>query len=86
LPSGHKGHQTSHDGKALGIVNVPGLSLNNSKLQEPSKIASIKPLDGGFILENEFVRVFVDKTGTLESIYDKTANREAVEKGKKANK
>jgi hypothetical protein len=38
------------------------------------------------VLENEFVRVSVTSDGTLDSIFDKRAQREAVEKGKRANK
>ena len=74
-----------------GIAHAPAYGFGQLSAAEiaesPAHAAALhEGKDGGFVLENEFVRVSVTSDGTIDSIFDKRAQREVVEKGKRANK
>ena len=74
-----------------GIVHAPAYGfaqVSPAEVAENSaRTATLRDgKDGGLVLENEFVRVSVASDGTIDSIFDKRAQREAVEQGKRANK
>jgi len=71
-------------------VHLPPYSLQQHAVsritQKPTVEATVNSSGAGFTLENQYVRVDVAEDGTVSSIFDKLLNREAVEKGKLANR
>jgi alpha-mannosidase len=47
--------------------------------------ASVREVDGGFVLDNDLVRVVVDARGLVTSVVDRATGREAVAPGEAAN-
>eukprot|EP00026_Physarum_polycephalum_P001500 Phypoly_transcript_01502.p1 GENE.Phypoly_transcript_01502~~Phypoly_transcript_01502.p1 ORF type:complete len:1033 (+),score=184.98 Phypoly_transcript_01502:1-3099(+) len=91
LPAGVTSPQVSHSGKPLGIVHAPAYGSAQLSATDiaagPAHAATLRDGPAGsFLLENQFVRVSVTSDGTIDSIFDKRAQREVVEKGKRANK
>jgi len=66
---------------------VPALGYRVYSIkQEPSNLKTTDLKVNGYTLENKFYRIKLDsKTGNLVSIFDKTNNKEFIEKGKQAN-
>lgn len=53
--------------------------------EPPASTTVVTPADGGYILDNELVRVTVDDRGLVTSVYDHAADREAIAPGAAAN-
>ncbi|WP_214414040.1 alpha-mannosidase [Sphaerisporangium fuscum] len=51
----------------------------------PASATVVRPADGGYILDNDLIRVTVDDRGLVTSIYDHAADREAIAPGAAAN-
>ncbi|MFL0266926.1 alpha-mannosidase [Candidatus Clostridium radicumherbarum] len=86
--------QTLTDNKALAYVtDIPAKGYKVFYIREasvneiPNKAAvKIKRIDNKeVILENKFIKVKVDSRGELTSIFDKSAQREVIKTGEKAN-
>ncbi|KAJ2721122.1 Glycoside hydrolase, 38 vacuolar alpha mannosidase [Coemansia sp. Benny D115] len=82
------------DGSAIALVtNVPGFGTKLLDAHSPlPHSASYKPLrvyeapmENGFVLENEHVRVVVDQCGRITSYYDIADRRELVPEGAAGN-
>jgi alpha-mannosidase len=85
LPEGSSGVQTSAKGKPLGVASAPsyGYAIFNPTQSIAQKVSITDGND--VVLENEFVRATFTRGGSLTSLFDKKAGREAIEPGKKAN-
>ena len=80
--------QATSNGKGLVAVSVPAagyVSLDSGKVDNKELSVCVGENDQGIILENSFVKVVFNKMGRLVSLFDKKADRDAIEKGKLAN-
>lgn len=86
LPQSTAGVQTSADGKSLAIASVPsyGYATFTPETDTPVK-ASLTETAGTLVLENNYIRATFNRDGSLTSLFDKSASREAVEPGQSAN-
>jgi len=85
LPDNAAGIQKSADGKPLGVASAPAYGYAVFKPAQ-TVAQSVTVRDGKeLVFENDFVRATFQHDGTLTSLFDKNAGREAVEPGKKAN-
>ncbi|MFI5776077.1 alpha-mannosidase [Nocardia sp. NPDC051570] len=67
----------AHDG-------VPGMGAG-PRAHTLSGPVTVEPMDGGFALSNEALRIVVDASGLLRSVYDRTADREVLAPGQRGN-
>ncbi|SHJ82572.1 alpha-mannosidase [Tessaracoccus bendigoensis DSM 12906] len=76
----------SADG-ALRLVEVPELAVADlaSASREPARPVEVQRVGGGFVLDNALVRVEIDAAGTVTSVWDHRARREALLPGARAN-
>lgn len=86
--------QPLDDKKSIAYVtNIPAKGYNvlyikeeaEKKVQPEAALQVVSKENKEFLLENKFVKITVDSTGELTSIFDKKANREVVKEGAKAN-
>ncbi|KXX75907.1 Alpha-mannosidase [Madurella mycetomatis] len=77
--------QISENEAAVACGRGPLLKLRNFKTTEDNPLVSLKKLSSGaFVLENSQLKVTVE-AGLITSLYDKSAEREIIPKGQKAN-
>jgi alpha-mannosidase len=75
------------------VTNIPAKGYKVLYLKElieenrrnESSVKAICNVNGEFVLENKFIKVTVDASGELTSIFDKKEGREVVKAGTKAN-
>lgn len=86
LPQGIPGVQVSAEGKSLGIAHVPsyGYTIFTPETSVPAPVSVTEDQDT-VTLENSLVRAVFKRDGSLISLFDKNAQREAIEVGKNAN-
>ncbi|MFK4208635.1 alpha-mannosidase [Streptomyces sp. NPDC030920] len=63
---------------------VPALGAR-ARTRPPGRAGAPVPCEGGFVLDNGLVRVRIDARGLVTSVYDITAEREALAPGAAAN-
>jgi alpha-mannosidase len=85
LPEGIAGQQISADGRALGMVSAPALGFAIQTPQDFSETTSAMEWADGFGLENARLRATFNRQGGLTSLFDKTAQRECIERGRAGN-
>lgn len=86
LPEGVAGSaQKSSDGTPLGLVAVPALGAFVVEPQEPAAPLTATEDGEGFTLENEQLRVRIDRNGRMSSLFDKTNARESIAEGQLGN-
>ena len=85
LPQGTPSPQTAADGQPLGVVSAPPLGYVITSPESVSDQVSIVEAGDVMILENDFVRATLSRSGSLTSLFDKHAGRESVEPGQAAN-
>jgi alpha-mannosidase len=86
LPQGITGAQVSAEGKPLAIARVPsyGYTIFTPETSAPVQVRVTEAPDS-VTLENSLIRAIFNRDGSLISLFDKTARREAIEAGKNAN-
>lgn len=79
--------QISADGKAIHIsAHAPALGYSTYRVVKGTQETETKPLTVSTnLLENRFFKIKIDDQGLMTSIYDKTAGREVIPQGAKAN-
>ena len=89
LPAGASGLQASAGGAVLAVAVVPAYGYAPLAAAAPVETVSARQEKRGagdcVILENALVAAVFQADGSLVSLFDKRANREAVEPGKQAN-
>jgi alpha-mannosidase len=66
----------------FAVAGVPALSAGP---RQAAGAVQVETVDGGFVLENDVVRVVIDARGLLTSMIDRTTGREAVPPGQPGN-
>lgn len=86
LPLGALAPQIAADGRPLGVVRAPsyGYAVFTPQTTSADTVRVVETPEA-IILENELVRAAFGPDGSLTSLYDKRARREAIEPGKAAN-
>ena len=72
-----------NSGRLTFAADVPALGAKVFCLEK--KPAAAPQADPGLYLENEYLRVELNENGLLTSVFDKSAGREALEKGQASN-
>lgn len=86
LPQGTKGIQTGADGKSLAVASAPSYGYTiYSPATSTSQQVSVTEEEKTVVLENNYVKAVFSRDGSLTSLFDKSAHREAVEPGQNAN-
>ncbi|HEY9075738.1 MAG TPA: alpha-mannosidase [Anaerolineaceae bacterium] len=86
LPEGTAGGQVGANGKPLGIVSAPAMGYAVTRPQALNgEGVRLSETDGGFILENAFLRAVLYRDGHVASLVEKGAERESVAAGMLAN-
>ncbi|MFJ6567503.1 alpha-mannosidase [Streptomyces sp. NPDC091292] len=80
---GFPGAQRLSDGRAAVLAEVAPLA--SGATAAPRGAVTARAQDGGFVLGNGEVTVVVDRRGLLTSVYDHTAQREAIAPGAAGN-
>jgi alpha-mannosidase len=78
--------QKSWRGLPLQMVSAPSIGSAPVSSGKPEVIsATVQRLQGGFVLENQYLRAEFSGTGKMTRLLDKTSNREALEPGTAGN-
>ncbi|WP_238883883.1 alpha-mannosidase [Clostridium sp. YIM B02551] len=84
--------QNISDSKDIAYVtNIPAkgykvLYINDvAEKAQIENVVKVEKINGGFIIENKFLKVSIDLRGELTSVYDKRADREVIKEGAKGN-
>ncbi|MFJ2830150.1 alpha-mannosidase [Streptomyces sp. NPDC087263] len=78
------GGQRLSDGRTAVLAEVGPLASGGT-VKEPREAVTAEAKDGGFVLGNGVLTVVVDRRGLLTSVYDHTAEREAIAPGAVGN-
>ncbi|KIF79468.1 alpha-mannosidase [Streptomyces sp. 150FB] len=78
------GAQALSDGRRAVFADAPALGAGGT-LSEPATPVTTRAEAGGFVLDNGLVSVTVDAEGLVRSVYDHTAEREAIAPGAAGN-
>ncbi|MFF2847904.1 alpha-mannosidase [Streptomyces sp. NPDC058001] len=81
--TGFPGAQPLSDGRQAVLAEVPALASGGTVAHRGAVTAQTQ--DGGFVLDNGVLTVVVDGRGLLTSVYDHTAQREAIAPGTAGN-
>lgn len=86
LPNGAPGAQVSTNGKSLVVASAPayGYSVFKPETSAQQQVRVVES-DETITLENDFARAVFRRSGALISLFDKRANRESIEPGKRGN-
>jgi alpha-mannosidase len=76
--------QTSFCGQPLQMVSVPSMGTAPASSEPPVPV-TIKSGEAGFVLENQFLRAELSLAGKLTRLFDKSAQREALQPGAVGN-
>lgn len=85
LPAGFAGVQASANGKELGVASAPAYGYAVFTPQHSLEQRVTVSEGAQVVLENDRVRAAFNRDGSLVSLFDKVAGREAVEPGARAN-
>jgi alpha-mannosidase len=87
LPEGAAGGQTGADGNPLGTLQAPAygfaVQTPGSNVEHP---VTLREMEGGYVLENAYVRAVIGSDGLLTSLFDKRVERESIAPGQAANR
>ncbi|MFF1920597.1 alpha-mannosidase [Streptomyces sp. NPDC058221] len=78
------GGQRLSDGRLAVLADVPALGSGGT-LQAPAAPVTAGPESGGFVLDNGVLTVRIDGQGLITSVYDHTADRDAIAPGAAGN-
>jgi len=86
LPNGAPGAQVSTNGKSLVVASAPayGYTVFKPETSVQQQVRVIES-DETITLENDIVRAVFRRSGSLISLFDKRASRDAIEPGKRGN-
>ena len=85
LPDGMTGTQVGANGKALGVVSAPAMGYSVGAAGGIDTPVTVAETEQTVTLENNYVSAVFSRNGRLVSLFDKTAQREAIAPKAQAN-
>eukprot|EP00731_Ephydatia_muelleri_P024288 Em0016g559a len=77
--------QTLVDESVVALVSCGGMSVEAVQFCNPTYPVVVSEVADGFVLDNNIIRCFFTKDGSLKSVLHKQSNRDAIEPGRCGN-